>query len=336
MVETFVYTAQYEIDRKSIRKCVIVALCTMDKISKKDRLNILVSKIIKQKSLYLILLPPLIIYIGFAYIPILKVRWALTNYGTVPLSQVGYIGLSNFEKLFSMSAFRQAFFNTLIINGYKLLFAFPVPIILALLINEIRKVNYKKFIQTTIFFPHFLSWVVVYAIWYMILAPQNSINAQVAEFFGVTPQYFFASTKFIRPLLVLTDIWKDAGYSTVVYLASLIAIDPSLYEAAIVDGAGKMKQIWYITLPCLRSTIVIMLILKVGKLLRIFEQVLIMASPVVREVTDVLDIYAYRTGIQQFQIGYAMAVTVFKAAVGLTLVLITNRISRKLGEEGVF
>ncbi len=296
----------------------------------------LAARIKKQKSLYLILLIPLAVYIGFSYIPILKIRWAFTNYGTVPLSKVSYIGLENFKKLFRMSAFRQAFFNTLIINGYKLVFAFPVPVLLALLINEIYRTGFKKFIQTTIFFPHFLSWVVVYSIWYMILAPQNSINAQVADFLGVKPVYFFASTKFIRPLLVLTDIWKDAGYSTVVYLAALASIDPSLYEAAIVDGAGKIKQIWHITLPGIRSTIVIMLILQVGKLLRIFEQVLIMASPVVQEVTDVLDIYAYRTGIQQFQIGYAMAVTLFKAAVGLTLVIVTNKISRKLGEEGVF
>jgi putative aldouronate transport system permease protein len=210
-----------------------------------------------------------------------------------------------------------------------------VPVI-ALLLNEIGVGWYKKGVQTIIYFPHFLSWVVIASIWFKVLAPQNSVNAEVATWLGLEPTYFFASPRHIRWILVMSDIWQGAGYGAIVYLAALTAISPDLYEAAIVDGANKARQIWHITLPGIRSTIVIMLILKVGDILDIFEQVLIMCKPIVRDVTDVIDLYAYRTGISQMEIGYAMAVSLFKAVIALVLVIATNRAARALGEEGVF
>jgi len=290
----------------------------------------------KQRGLFLMMLVPAAVFVLFHYVPFVKVSWAFTNFGEVPPDQVSFIGWANFAKLFRLSAFKRAFTNTLLINGMKLLFYFPFPIFIALLLNEIGVGWYKKGVQTVIYFPHFLSWVVIASIWFKILAPQNSINAQVAAFLGVEPTYFFASAKHIRWLLVASDIWQGAGYGAIVYLAALTAISPDLYEAAIVDGAGKFRQIWHITLPGIRSTIVIMLILKVGDILEIFEQVLIMCKPIVRDVTDVIDLYAYRTGISDMQISYAMAVSVFKAVIALALVIATNRAARALGEEGVF
>jgi len=279
---------------------------------------------------------PAILFVIFHYIPFIKVSWAFTNYGEVRADEVSFVGWANFERLFRLSAFKRAFANTLIINGMKLLFYFPVPIIIALLLNEIRIIPYKKTVQTIIYFPHFLSWVVIGSIWFVLLAPQNSVNAEVSKLLGIEPIYFFASRKYIRWVLVASDVWQGAGYGAIVYLAALTSISPELYEAAIVDGAGKFRQIWYITLPGIRSTIVILLILRVGHMLQIFEQVLIMGQPIVRQVTDVIDLYAYRTGIAEMQMGYAMAVSVFKAVIAFVLVLGTNKLARVLGEEGVF
>ncbi|RAP74731.1 ABC transporter permease [Paenibacillus montanisoli] len=290
----------------------------------------------KQRQLFFILVIPLAVYLLFEYLPMLKLRWAFTNFGEVPQSQVSYVGLNNFIRLIHSASFMNAFKNTLIISAMKLVFGFPIPIIIALMLNEINARLFKKTVQTIIYFPHFFSWVVIGSIWFLILAPQNSVNSQIATLTGVEPVYWFASKEHIRELLVLTDIWAGAGYAAIVYLAAITSVDPTLYEAAKVDGAGKISQIWHITLASIRPTIVIMLIFELGKILNIFDQVLIMAAPVVYETADVIQTYAYRTGISEMKIGYGMAVSIFKAAIGFTLVLITNRFARKINDEGVF
>ncbi|MCZ8511490.1 ABC transporter permease subunit [Paenibacillus filicis] len=290
----------------------------------------------KQRQLFYIIAIPMAVYFLFEYLPMLKLRWAFTNFGEVPASQVSFVGLDNFVRLINSASFMNAFTNTIIISFMKLLFGFPIPIIIALMLNEINSRLFKKSVQTIIYFPHFLSWVVIGSIWFLILAPQNSVNSQFATLMGVEPTYWFASKEHIRGLLVLTDIWAGAGYSAIVYLAAITSIDPTLYEAAKVDGAGKLSQIWNITLASIRPTIVIMLIFQLGKILNIFDQVLIMASPVVYETADVIQTYAYRTGISEMRIGYGMAVSIFKAAIGFILVLITNKIAKKINDEGVF
>jgi len=282
------------------------------------------------------MLIPAAVFVLFHYIPLTKITWAFTNYGEVPASKVSFIGWDNFARLFRLSAFKRAFRNTLIINGLKLVFYFPMPIIIALLLNEMGIRRYKSSVQTIIYFPHFLSWVVVGSIWFVLLAPQNSVNAEISAWLGIDPIYFFADRKYIRGILVASDIWQGAGYGAILYLAALTSISPELYESAIVDGAGKFRQIWHITLPGIRSTIVILFILKVADLLEIFEQVLVMAKPIVRDVTDVIDLYAYRTKISKMQLEYAMSVNIFKTVIAFLLVLGTNRLARALGEEGVF
>lgn len=277
-------------------------------------------------------------YLVFDYYPMLKVAWAFTNIGMVPLDQVRFVGFDNFAKLFGTTQFLRSFFNTVYISLLQLVFGFPVPIILALLLNEMRITPIKRTIQTVIYLPHFLSWVVVGAIWYIILSPMESPNAQIAAMMGREPIYWWANERYIRGLLVFTDIWRGAGFGTVVYLATLSGIDPNLYEAATMDGAGRWKQTWHITLPGIRSVIVILLILAMGRILNIFQQVFVLTTAVVREPSDVLMTYAYRVGIQRLQFGYGMAVSVFRAAFGLVLVASTNALARKVssGELGVF
>lgn len=293
-------------------------------------------KVYKQRQLFLIMAIPLLFYLLFEYVPMLKVRWAFTNFGEVPASQIEYIGLDNFKRLLGSASFMNAFKNTLIISAMKLVVGFPIPIILALMLNEVTSRHYKKVTQTIIYFPHFLSWVVIGSIWFLILAPQNNINAQLAEMMGKQPVYWFASKEHIRELLVLTDVWAGAGYSAIVYLASMTSIDPTLYEAAKMDGAGKLKQIWHITLSMIKPTVVVMLIFQLGKILNIFDQVLVMASPVVYETADVVQTYAYRTGVSEMKVGYGMAVSVFKAIISFGLVMITNHIAKKIDDEGIF
>jgi len=289
-----------------------------------------------RKGLFLMLFLGMAWYAVFEFYPMTKVYWAFTNIGQVAPSKVRFIGLANFAQLFGLAQFRRAFWNTIYISFLKLAFEFPVPIIFALLLNEMRNMAAKRTIQTIIYVPHFLSWVVIGAIWYILLAPNSSPSAQLFEWLGMKPVYWWATDRYIRGLLVVTDIWKNAGYGTIVYLASISGIDPALYEAATIDGANRWRQAWHITLAGIRSVIVIMFILRIGKVLDIFKQVLILTTPIVRTPSDVLMTYAYRTGIQQMQTGYAMAVSVFTAVIGLSLVLLTNWLSKLVKEEGVF
>lgn len=275
-------------------------------------------------------------YFLIEFYPMIKIYWAFTNMGEVAPSKVSFVGLANFVKLFSTAQFRRSLANTFIISFLKLLIGFPIPIIFALLLNEMRISFIKRSIQTIIYIPHFLSWVVVGAIWYIVLSPIDSPNEQIAMLFGKEPIYWWASDKFIRGLLVSTDIWRNAGYGTIIYLASIMSIDPNLYEAATIDGANRWQQTWHITIASIRSVIVILLILRVGKVLDLFKQVFVLTTPIVRDPSDVLMTYAYRTGIQQMRTGYAMAVSLFKAGVGLSLVFITNWLAKKNKEEGVF
>ena len=268
-------------------------------------------KVWRHRELYLIMLLPLCMYILFNYIPLYYVKWAFTNYGETIASNVKYIGFDNFTRLFSNTDFSRALVNTLLISFYSLEWGFPVPIILALLLDEMTHQRYKKAIQTIIYFPNFLSMVVVASIWYMILAPQDSINSQIAGLLGMEPTYFFAESKYIRSLLVSSGIWSGAGYGAIVFLAALSNVDSSLFEAARIDGASRIQQVWHIKLPCISSTIVIMLIFSLGGILGVFDNVIVMCTPVVYDKSDVIMTLAYRTGIQDMKLGYGMAVSLF-------------------------
>jgi putative aldouronate transport system permease protein len=229
------------------------------------------------------------------------------------------------------------FNNTMIISLYKIVFAFPVPIVFALMMNEVRSQLYKPSVQTIMYLPHFLSWVVAANLILIFLGPDSGVFSKL--FLQATGQRFdlLVNPRSFRSLLVITEIWKTAGWGTIVYLAALSGIDPSLYEAALIDGARKMQQIFYITVPTIMPVIVIMFILRVGQILDAgFEQVFVLQNPMVYEVSEILDTYVYKTAFQQGRYAFGVAVGLFKSVIGLVLVATTNYISRRVGQEGMW
>ncbi len=287
----------------------------------------------RQKYLLMMLIPGIVWYIIFKYLPMLSLGLAFTDYGF--RAKVSFIGLKNFSRLFSSSIFWNAFRNTLIISVANIVFYFPVPLIVALMINELRSMRAKKGIQFLIYIPYFFSWVVVGSIFVNLLSPSTGPVNAVIKALGQKPVYFMASTEHFRGVVVLSYIWRQMGYGAVIYIAALTTVDSQLYEAATIDGAGHWGQLWHVTLPAIRSTVVTMLLLNLSHVLMIFEQILVMYNAAVYDVADVLQTYVYREGVLNGDIGYSIAVGMFTSIVSLTLVLTTNKISSKFLEESV-
>ena len=254
--------------------------------------------------LYLMLIPGLFFLFIYKLAPLYGILIAFKDYniflGSNPIDAIGlsdWVGLEHFRRLFASSQFTKVLANTLIINGLKILWLFPIPIICAILLNEIRRATYRKFAQTAIYMPYFFSWVVIFGIFYSLFSSYGIINTAITAM-GGTRIGFFTDNSVFRSVLVFTEGWKEVGYNTVIYLAAITGIDITLYEAARVDGASKWRQIWNITMPGLLPTIVLMLILKVGYILETgFEQVLVFYNPAVYEVADIIQTYVYRLGI---------------------------------------
>ncbi|WP_442050929.1 ABC transporter permease [Paenibacillus sp. 2TAB19] len=248
-----------------------------------------------------------------------------------------WVGLDHFKFLFFQSPdFMRIFRNTLLISFYNIIFGFPAPIILALLLNELRFKMFKRIAQSISYIPHFFSWVVLSGIIIVMLSPSEGPINFLMKMVGLEPIYFLADTNYFRATLVATNIWKEIGWGTIIYLAALSGIDPTLYEAAVIDGANRRKQIWYITIPSLLPVITIMFILSLGGILNAgFDQIFNLYNPAVYEVADVIDTYVYRAGILGAQFGLTTAVGLFKNVIGIMLVLSTNYVVKKLGQEGV-
>jgi putative aldouronate transport system permease protein len=282
-------------------------------------------------------LPGLLFFLIFHYGPMYGIVIAFKHYNIYKgVFASDWVGFDNFVTLFELSGFRRALQNTIIIASYQLLFAFPAPIILSLLINEVRNVRYKKFVQTSVYLPHFVSWIVIGGILYSILSPTTGIVREIGLLFGnegaVTN--LMANTEYFRGLLIASSIWKEAGFGTVLYLATIVTIDPHLYEAAKVDGAKKWRQIWHITLPGLRTTIVILLIFNVGSFLNVgLEQVYALYNPGVYEVSEILDTYLYKLAFEEAKYDLATASGLFKSFVGLILIVLTNYVAKKIDKD---
>jgi putative aldouronate transport system permease protein len=287
----------------------------------------------QQKYLLMILLPGIIWYAIFSYLPMIGTYLAFTNAGLA--ADVSFVGLDNFKQLFMSPDFWRAFKNTLIISAYYLIFYFPLPIILSLLINEFSSLKFKRTVQFIIYIPHFFSWAVVGSIFVMILSPGSGVVNDLIKACGGNPVYFMVSPQWFRTILTSSHIWKDVGYGTVIYIATLSTVDMELYDAASVDGAGYWGKLWNVTLPCLRSTIAVVLLLQVANILKLFEQVLVMYSPAVYETADVLQTYSFTEGLQNGNIGYATTIGLFTSVVSLILVLGTNYLSKKLMKESI-
>ncbi len=248
-----------------------------------------------------------------------------------------WVGFKHFERLFSDPIFWRLFRNTIILATYNILFFFPLPIFIALLLNELRNMFFKRSIQTLIYVPHFVSWVVVVGIGYIFLSTDSGFVNILLERVGLNQIPFLTSPEWFRTVVTAEIIWKETGWGTIIFLAALAGIDPHLYEASRIDGANRMRQLWHITLPALKSTILILFILRLGQFLDTgFEQIYLMLNALNREVGEVFDTYVYVVGILEGQFSYSTTVGLFKSIIALMLVVIANYLTKKSGEEGLF
>jgi putative aldouronate transport system permease protein len=291
------------------------------------------AKVRKQKYLLLMILPGLLYYVVFKYIPLLGLGLSFTDYGF--RANVSFVGLDNFKRLLSSSIFWNAFKNTMIISLANIVFYFPAPIIVALLVNELKSTKAKRLIQFLIYIPYFFSWVVVGSIFVNLLSPSSGLINNVITKFGGKPIYFMASANHFRSILVSSYIWRQMGYGAVIYIAALTTIPPELYEAATIDGAGHWGKLVYVTIPSIRTTIVTMLLLNLSHVLMIFEQVLVMYNAAVYDVADVLQTYVFREGLLAGDIGYSIAVGMFTSIISFVLVMSTNKASSKFLDEPI-
>lgn len=294
--------------------------------------------IYRNRLLYLILLPGMLYFVVFKYIPMLGLTMAFKDYKPhIGFFESAWVGLKHFERFFSEPQFWMLFKNTIILAVCNLVFFFPLPIILALMLNEARNALFKRFAQTLLYLPHFVSWVITVGIFYILFTTEGGIVNEVLQGFGMEKIPFLLSEEWFRTMIVSQVVWKEAGWGTVIFLAALAGVDLQLYEAARMDGAGRWRQLWHITLPAIRSTIVILFVLRLGTFLDTgFEQIFLMLNPMNRNVGEVFDTYVYTKGLTQGQYSYSAAVGMFKSMVGLTLVLGANWVAKKLGEEGVY
>lgn len=250
-----------------------------------------------------------------------------------------WVGLNHFIELFQNSDFYRLLKNTLLLNLYLLIFAFPAPIILALLLNEVRSRYFQRFIQTTMYLPHFVSWVIMSGLIIYFLSPTSGVIAEITGWFGKEPVFYMGKKEYFRSIVVSTAILKDLGWGSIIYFAALAGINPELQESAIIDGANRWQRIIKINIPSIMPTIAIMFILSLGGFLSAnFEQIINLLNPVTFETGDVIDTYVYRVGLQQFQYSYTAAIGLFKSLVGLLLILGANLTIRKLsrGENGLW
>ena len=297
------------------------------------------------------LIPALLYYAVFKLIPILNLRIIFQDFSpAMELNGVPSPWLDpfykNFEIFFKHRDFGMLLRNTLILAGLNIVFYFPFPIILALLLNEIRSARYKRVVQSVLYLPHFISWAVLASIMLMLLGPSpNGLFNTLMISLGRSEIPFMASKEWFRPMYILEIYWKEAGWGTIIYLAALSGVDEQLYEAAVIDGAGRFKQLLHITLPSIKSTIIVLLILRMGSFLdNGFDQIYLMLNSLNREVASVFDTYIYEVGLKGSirpapgisNYSYSAAIGVFRSVVGLIMVLVTNKCAKLVGEEGVY
>jgi len=287
--------------------------------------------------LYLMFLPGFIYILLFKYWPMYGIIIAFNDYKiTSGFFNSAWVGFANFRRLFSSAAFVRALQNNILISIYKLIFGFPFPIILALLINEVHRALPKRFIQTAVILPNFVSWVVVSGLMYAFFSPNSGAIKDLVTFFGYKGEIpnLLTNTKHFQAYLVMTHVWKNAGMGTIVYLAAISSIDQELYEAAAVDGAGRWRQIWHVTLASIRTTIVILLIFRMGDVMYAgFDQVYAMSNNLVISVADIIDTYVFRLGLEQMRFSLATAAGLFQSFIGMFLVIGVNAIARRVDQN---
>lgn len=282
---------------------------------------------------YLMFLPVFLSMIVFSYLPMAGILYAFTEYS--PFTKPTFIGVENFRTLFSSPAFWRAFKNTLEISVTNLVLSLVCSVGLALLIDEMKSVRFRKVTQTVIYIPHFISWVVVASIFTMLLSPKSGIVNQVIQFFGGDPIYFLANEKWWRPMFFIINRWKETGWGTIIFIAALAGVDQELHEAARIDGASRIQRVFYITLPAISGTILVVFILNLAKVLNLFDSVWVLQNSMVLSVSDVIETYVYRLGITSADYGLSTAAGLFKSIVSVILVTVANKASKKINGEGI-
>ncbi len=294
----------------------------------------------KNVALCVMLAPVIAYFVIFKYVPMAGLVMAFKDYKLgVGIWGSEWVGFANFTQAFNTLTFIRSVRNTVIISLYHFAAGFPAPILLALLLNEVRNERYKRAVQTISYLPHFLSWVVMAGLLSQLLSPNNgAVNSLLTSLFGMEKSiYFLGDNNYFRGTLVVTNIWKSVGWSSILYLATISSIDPSLYEAAVCDGASRLQRMRYITIPCLMPTITVLLILNCGSILDAgFDQVLNLYNTAVYESGDIIDTYVYRQALGKMEYSIGTALGLAKNGVGFLLVFTTNAIAKKISGNGIW
>ena len=289
------------------------------------------------KLLYWMVSPVILYVFVFNYIPMIGLVISFQDYSLVKgVFGSKWVGFDNFIEFFNSMYFGRTLGNTVVLSLLDLAFNFPAPIILALMLNELKHIRYKKIIQTVSYMPHFISMIVVAGL-INEFTNSNGALAAIVSFLGGTPKSYISLPQYFRPIFIISEIWQNIGFNSIIYLAALSGINEELYEAARIDGAGRIRQIWSVTLPGIAPTIIIMLILRCGYIMNLnFEKVLLLYTPSTYETSDVIMTYVYRIGIIKRKIGYSTAVGLFNSVVSFVLMLLANKISKTYTETSMF
>lgn len=292
---------------------------------------------LKYRWLYFLLIPGILFFVIFKYVPMFGLRIAFMDYNQYNPAKSEWVWFKQFIKLFSRQSFLPVLRNTVVISLLKLIIGFPIPVILALMMNEMRNLKFKKISQTLLYLPHFISWVILAGIIMTLLDPDNGLITQLIYNLTGEKVMVMTSTTWFVPMLIVTDIYKGMGWGTILYFAAISGIDPQLYEAASIDGAGKWKQMLNITLPSIVPTIVVCFIMNCGNILNAgFDQIFMLYSSHVYDVADIIDTYVYRMGIINSDYSFSTAAGMFKSVVAFILIVIVNNIAKKTGNEGLY
>lgn len=288
----------------------------------------------KNRYYYILLLPAILFFVLFHYVPMAGVTLAFKDFSFASgIWGSEWSGFKNFERLFGGASFYEILGNTLIISFYRLAFVFVSPIVFALLLNELKQFKFKSVVQTMSYLPHFISWVVLGGILMELLSPSRGIVNAMLGWFGIDAIYFLADPAYFRSVLILSDIWQSIGWGSIIYLAAIAGIHPDQYESAAIDGASRRQTAWYITLPSILTTIVILFIFQLGGIMNAgFDQIFNLYNPSVYKVADIIDTYVYRVGLVSMDYAYTTAVGLFKNVVGFMLVVLANYVTGRIRE----
>nr|WP_230986950.1 ABC transporter permease subunit [Cohnella fermenti] len=305
---------------------------------RKRQLGHYVHLVARDRFLYMLALPGLLFFALFKYVPMWGLVIAFQDYSPyLGIRNSDWVGLDHFIRFFGSDDFYLLLRNTLAISSLNLLLFFPAPIVIAIMLNEARRQLFKRIVQTVIYFPHFLSWVIIAGISFIMLGQADGVVNAILNRLGFESVGFLTTPEMFWPMLIVQNIWKDAGWGTVIFLAALSGIDPTLYEAARMDGASRLRTIWHITLPGIRNVIVVLFILKLGEIMDVgFEQVFLMGNVAVSSVADIFDTYVYRNGVLNGEFSYTASVGMFKSIVGMIMVITANKLAKWLGQDGLY